>query len=322
MTTWVTGAAGFIGFHVAQQLLSRGEKVVGIDNLNDYYDVALKNARVSVLEKEAPDNFSFNEIALENRIELRQLAESSPPTRVINLAAQAGVRYSIENPQIYVTSNVEGFINLLEVAKDVGVDHLIYASSSSVYGNSSPIPFETSAAVDKPVSVYAATKVANELLAHVYYHQYDLNVTGLRFFTVYGPWGRPDMSPFLFLGALLRDEPIKLFNKGHHRRDFTYIDDIVEGMLRIHDASIETPQARLYNIGRGEPVGLLDYVQTLERIVGKEARKELVPMQPGDVEETYADVSELERDFGFRPTTSLEEGLTKFVKWYRDYYRL
>jgi UDP-glucuronate 4-epimerase len=321
MTTWVTGAAGFIGYHVSRQLLARGDSVVGIDNLNDYYDVTLKQGRLAELRKYG-SRFTFHQVSLEDSKNLQQIAHTQTPDKLINLAAQAGVRYSIENPNAYVRSNVEGFTNILEIAKEVGVEELIYASSSSVYGNSNPIPFETTAAVDKPVSVYAATKIANELLAYVYHHQYGLNVTGLRFFTVYGPWGRPDMSPFLFLGALLRDEPIKLFNEGHHRRDFTFIDDVVEGILRIHDAPPEGSHARLYNIGRGEPVGLLDYVVTLDRLVGREARKEFLPMQPGDVDETYADVSDLKRDFGYQPQTDLEQGLAEFVKWYRDYYQV
>ena len=260
-------------------------------------------------------------MAIEDSEVLAPLVLNAKPSKIINLAAQAGVRYSIQKPKTYARSNVEGFIAILELAKELSAD-LIYASSSSVYGNSGVVPLATSARVDKPVSVYAATKVANELLAHVYSHQYDLNVVGLRFFTVYGPWGRPDMSPFIFLGNMLRDEPIQLFHHGKHRRDFTYIDDIVDGVLCVHDGADTVESSRLYNIGRGEPVGLMEYVEILERLVGKRAKKELLPMQPGDVEETFADVGGLERDFGYRPQTSLEEGLTKFVNWYRDYYRV
>ena len=321
MTTLVTGAAGFIGAHVCQRLLSQGETVVGIDSLNDYYDVQLKKDRLSQIQEVKKGRFEFHQIAIEDSAALNPVVLDASPTKIINLAAQAGVRYSIENPKAYAQSNVEGFVSILELAKDLEAD-LIYASSSSVYGNSDVVPFRTSERVDKPVSVYAATKLANELLAHVYHHQYSLNVIGLRFFTVYGPWGRPDMSPFIFLGNMLRDEPIRLFHHGKHRRDFTYIDDIVEGIIRIHSVSPMTKQARVYNIGRGEPVGLLDYVEILERLVGKQAEKELLPMQPGDVEETYADVSDLERDFEYRPETSLEEGLSKFVNWYREYYQV
>ncbi|MBO6556997.1 MAG: NAD-dependent epimerase/dehydratase family protein [Pseudomonadales bacterium] len=320
MTTLVTGAAGFIGAHLCQRLLAQGESVLGIDNLNDYYDVELKKARLSRIHEMSSGTFEFHRVAIDGPT-VHSLVLDAKPTKIINLAAQAGVRYSIENPKAYAQSNVEGFVSILEIAKELDAD-LIYASSSSVYGNSGAIPFNTSERVDKPVSVYAATKVANELLAHVYHHQYGLNVIGLRFFTVYGPWGRPDMSPFIFLGNMLRDEPIKLFHYGKHRRDFTYIDDIVEGIMRIHEAPTNDKQARIYNIGRGEPVGLLDYVETLERLIGKEAKKELLPMQPGDVEETYADVSDLERDFDYRPKTSLEEGLTKFVNWYREFYQV
>ncbi|MBO6658654.1 MAG: NAD-dependent epimerase/dehydratase family protein, partial [Pseudomonadales bacterium] len=262
MTTLVTGAAGFIGAHVCQRLLSQGETVLGIDNLNDYYDVGLKKARLSQIREVAEGKFDFHKVAIEDSEVLEPLVLEAKPTKIINLAAQAGVRYSIENPKAYAQSNVEGFVSILEIAKELDAD-LIYASSSSVYGNSDVIPFRTSERVDKPVSVYAATKVANELLAHVYQHQYGLNAIGLRFFTVYGPWGRPDMSPFIFLGNMLRDEPIKLFHHGKHRRDFTYIDDIVEGIVRIHDAPSVAKEAHIYNIGRGEPVGLLDYVETI-----------------------------------------------------------
>lgn len=321
MTTLVTGAAGFIGARVCQRLLSRGETVLGIDNLNDYYDVELKKARLSHIEQITDGEFEFHKVAIEDSEFLAPLVLSARPSKIINLAAQAGVRYSIINPKAYARSNVEGFVSILELAKELGAD-LIYASSSSVYGNSSAIPFDTSERVDRPVSVYAATKVANELLAHVYHQQYDLNVIGLRFFTVYGPWGRPDMSPFIFLGNMLRDESIKLFHHGKHRRDFTYIDDIVDGVLCVYDGASKVDHSSVYNIGRGEPVGLMEYVEILERLVGKKAKKELLPMQPGDVEETFADVSDLERDFGYRPQTSLEEGLTKFVNWYRDYYQV
>lgn len=322
MTTLVTGAAGFIGFHVCQQLMDQGRSVVGFDNINDYYDISLKEARLRVLSNSEKGTFICHRQSLESLESLRQVFETHNITRIIHLAAQAGVRYSIEAPRKYIESNVIGFLNILDIAKQYEVQHLLYASSSSVYGDNSQIPFSVEAKVDRPVSIYAMTKIANELMAHVYHHQYGLNVTGLRFFTVYGPWGRPDMSPFIFLKALLTQQPIKLFNDGNHRRDFTYIDDIVAGVLKIHDGPITAPAYKLYNIGRGEPVGLLEYIKTLESIVGVEAQTELLPMQAGDVEETFADVSALERDYGYRPNTTLDAGLRKFVSWYRDYYKL
>jgi len=319
MTILVTGAAGFIGYHLCRRLVERGDRVAGLDNLNSYYEVSLKEARLAELERLGGD-FTFYRVALEDSASLQQIFADEGFERVVNLAAQAGVRYSIEAPQAYIDSNITGFLNILNGCRDIGVEHLIYASSSSVYGDTDISPFSTEARVDKPLSIYAATKLADELMANVYHHQFDINVTGLRFFTVYGPWGRPDMSAFLFLDALLNDRPIKLFNEGNHRRDFTYVDDIVEGIIRIVDVESGSG-SRLYNIGRGEPVDLLEYVEILERLTGKQAIKELLPMQPGDVEATWADVSALERDFGYRPSVSVESGLEQFVDWFREYYR-
>jgi UDP-glucuronate 4-epimerase len=321
MTTLVTGAAGFIGFHLSKRLLERGEAVVGLDEVNDYYDIGLKEARLSELNEVGYGEFAFHRSSIEDYETLHKVCEESNVTKIVNLAAQASVRYSVENPGKYVQSNIAGFVNILELSRRLGIEHLVYASSSSVYGDSHSVPFSTSAPVNKPVSVYAATKLADELLAHVYYHQYNLKVTGLRFFTVYGPWGRPDMSPFLFLDAMLRGESIQLFNNGRHKRDFTYIDDVIEGVVRVLDSD-QDADCRVYNIGRGEPVRLLDYVKTMEKLVGVTSRKKLMPMQAGDVEETFADVDPLEADFGYRPQTTLAQGLEGFVGWYRSYYRL
>lgn len=331
MRVLVTGAAGFIGFHTAKRLLARGDRVIGLDNLNDYYDVSLKEARLAQLKPH--DNFSFVKRDLDED-GLEQVLDEHDVTRVIHLAAQAGVRYSFENPRAYVDSNVVGFMNMLEACRANEVEHLVYASSSSVYGNNRKIPFSTEDNVDHPVSMYAATKKANELMAHVYSHLHHLPATGLRFFTVYGPWGRPDMSPFRFADAIFKGKTIKVFNYGNHRRDFTYIDDIVEGVVRVLDkpaeanpdwdttqdvASSSAPW-RLYNIGNNEPVELLEYIRVFEEVIGKPSITEMVPMQPGDVEETYADIDALQADFGYRPSTPLREGIEKFIGWYRDYY--
>lgn len=329
----LTGAAGFIGYHVAQKLLQEGHDVTGIDNLNDYYDVNLKKDRLKLLQQD-PD-FSFYREDISNTPRMLEIFEKVQPRRVIHLAAQAGVRYSITNPHAYGTSNLTGFLNILEACRQTSVEHLVYASSSSVYGANTSKPFKVSDNVDHPVSLYAATKKANELMAHSYSHLYGLPCTGLRFFTVYGPWGRPDMAYFLFTKAILEGNPIKVFNRGNMKRDFTWIGDIVEGVARI-TAKLPQPDPnwngnsplpgtsyapyRIYNIGNNKPVRLMEFINTLENILGKEAEKEFLPMQPGDVEETYADIDDLAADAGYRPNTPLKEGLEKFVAWYREYY--
>ena len=321
-TILVTGAAGFIGFHLCQKLLSQGKTVIGIDNLNNYYDVNLKQAR---LEKLLPEvNFQFFPIDISDRTATAQLFTDHRPDIVVNLAAQAGVRYSLTNPHAYADSNLVGFINILEGCRYAEVKHLVYASSSSVYGANKKIPFSTNDPVDHPVSLYAATKRANELMAHTYSHLYNFPATGLRFFTVYGGWGRPDMAYFSFTKAILEGNPIKVFNYGKMRRDFTYIDDIVEGIIRVMNKpqakNAQTVPHKVYNIGNNQPVNLIDFIGIIEKHLGIEAKKEMFPMQPGDVEETYADIDELIRDTGFKPKTSLEEGLAHFVKWYCSYY--
>ncbi|MGF1541144.1 MAG: NAD-dependent epimerase [Pleurocapsa sp.] len=321
-TILVTGAAGFVGFHLCQQLLQQGKTIVGIDNLNDYYDVNLKQARLQQLLPQT--NFQFFPLDLSDRPAIAELFSHHQPQIVVNLAAQAGVRYSLTNPHAYADSNLVGFINILEGCRHNGVQHLVYASSSSVYGANKKIPFSTEDPVDHPVSLYAATKRANELMAYTYSHLYNFPTTGLRFFTVYGPWGRPDMAYFSFTKSILEGIPIQVFNYGKMRRDFTYIDDIVEGIVRVMDR----PQAldganvphKVYNIGNNQPVNLIDFIQTIEKHLGIEAKKEMLPMQPGDVEETYADIDELIRDTGFKPKTSLEQGLGHFVRWYCSYY--
>ncbi len=333
MSVLVTGAAGFIGFHVSQRLLADGVKVVGLDNLNDYYDVGLKQDRLTILLKD--ENFSFVKLDLVDTQGMQELFEEASFEQVVNLAAQAGVRYSLENPKAYVDSNLSGFLNILEGCRHTQVKHLIYASSSSVYGLNTRMPFSVHDNVDHPVSLYAASKKANELMAHAYSHLYAMPVTGLRFFTVYGPWGRPDMALFLFTKAILAGEPIKVFNQGEMQRDFTYVDDIVEGIVRLvphlpeadsnWDGACPDPGSspapyRLYNIGNHSPVKLLDFIALLEKTLGKKATKELLPMQPGDVPATYADVADLQTAVGFSPETSLEQGVGEFVKWYRDYY--
>lgn len=333
MKILVTGAAGFIGFFVAKKLCEQGIEVIGIDNLNDYYDVNLKEARLKQLEPF--DNFTFVKLDVADRPGMERLFKEQQFQRVVHLAAQAGVRYSIENPDAYIDSNLVGFGNILEGCRHNKVEHLVYASSSSVYGANETMPFSTSENVDHPVSLYAATKKANELMAHSYSHLYQLPTTGLRFFTVYGPWGRPDMSAFLFANAIMKGEPIKVFNYGKHRRDFTYIDDIVEGVVRCVDhvpsgdpdwsglspdpSSSKAPW-KIYNIGNSNPVELMEFIQMLEKALGKTAEKILLPMQPGDVESTFADVSDLERDIGYRPEVGIQEGVNRFVQWYKSYY--
>jgi len=329
----VTGAAGFIGFHLSSRLVNRGDSVVGVDNLNDYYDVRLKTDRLAQLDGQS--SFGFRELDLADRTATAALFEAERFDIVVNLAAQAGVRYSLENPQAYVDSNLVAFGNVLEGCRHNGVRHLVYASSSSVYGANTRMPFSVDHNVDHPVSLYAATKKANELMAHTYSHLYRLPTTGLRFFTVYGPWGRPDMALFLFTKAILAGEPINVFNHGKMRRDFTYIDDIVEGVVRTMDRIPQpdpnwsgddpAPGAsnapyRIYNIGNNRPVELLHVIATLENCLGKKASKNMLPMQPGDVPETYADIDALTRDVGFRPSTPIEEGIEKFVEWYRWYH--
>lgn len=334
MKVLVTGAAGFIGFHVCSRLLERGDEVVGVDNLNSYYEVSLKQARLQQLARFS--RFRFIKADIAERTAMADLFESERFDRVVHLAAQAGVRYSLENPHAYADSNLVGFLNVLEGCRHSAVEHLVYASSSSVYGSNETMPFSVHDNVDHPVSLYAATKKANELMAHSYSHLYQLPVTGLRFFTVYGPWGRPDMSPFLFVRAILEGTPLKVFNHGRHRRDFTYIDDIVEGVVRVLDrpaapnadwsglqpdpATARAPY-RVYNIGNSEPVELLAYIELIEKALGKTTEKILLPLQPGDVEHTYADVSDLERDVGYRPQMAIAEGIERFVAWYRDFYR-
>ena len=332
MKVLVTGAAGFIGFHVSQKLLARGDEVVGLDNINDYYDVNLKLARLAQLEPQP--GFTFARIDLVDRPALGALFREHRFAAVINLAAQAGVRYSLENPQAYIDSNIVGFTNILECCRHHDVGHLVYASSSSVYGMNSAMPFSIHDNVDHPISLYAASKKANELMAHTYSHLFGLPTTGLRFFTVYGPWGRPDMALFLFTRAILAGEPIKVFNNGRMRRDFTYIDDIVEGVLRVTDNTAapnpawdganpdpgtSTAPYRLYNIGNNNPVELSEFIDAIEQALGKQARRELLPMQPGDVAATFADIDDLEADVGYRPATPLREGIGRFVAWYLEH---
>lgn len=333
MKILVTGAAGFIGSTLSLRLLERGDEVVGIDNLNDYYDVNLKLARLERLQDY--DRFKFIKLEIADRDAVEELFAHEQFQRVMHLAAQAGVRYSITNPHAYIDSNIVGFINILEGCRHNTVEHLAYASSSSVYGANTKMPFSVHDNVDHPVSLYAASKKANELMAHTYSHLYNLPTTGLRFFTVYGPWGRPDMSLFMFTRNILEGKPIDVFNYGHHRRDFTYVDDIVEGVIRVIDqpaqANVdwvgENPDSatsfapfRIYNIGNNNPVHLLTFIETLEKCLGKEAIKNLLPLQPGDVPDTYADVSDLVHDLGYKPATLLEDGVRNFVEWYKNFY--
>ncbi len=333
MKVLITGAAGFIGMHVAQLLLARGDRVVGVDNLNDYYDPALKLARLRRLS--AADGFRFVQADIADRLAMEDLFASERFDRVVNLAAQPGVRYSLKNPQAYIQTNLVGFGNILEGCRHHGVAHLVFASSSSVYGANTRMPFSVHDNVDHPVSLYAASKKANELMAHSYSHLYGLPVTGLRYFTVYGPWGRPDMSPWLFTSAILEDRAIDVFNMGQMQRDFTYIDDIAAGTVRVLDriaapnpafdraapdpASSYAP-FRVYNIGNHEPVALMTFIETIEAALGKVAKKNFLPMQPGDVVATYADIEELKRDTGFEPKTPLAEGIARWVAWYRQYH--
>ncbi len=334
MRILVTGTAGFIGAALAERLLARGDEVLGIDNHNDYYDPALKEARLARFVNHA--GYTHRRADLADAAAINDAFAGFKPQRVANLAAQAGVRYSLKNPQAYVQSNLVGFGNILEACRHGGVEHLVYASSSSVYGANRKLPFAVEDAVDHPVSLYAATKKANELMAHSYSHLYGLPTTGLRFFTVYGPWGRPDMSPMLFADRISRGEPIDVFNFGNHSRDFTYVDDIVEGVIRTldhpatpdpaYDAKSPNPGTsnapyRVYNIGNDQPVQLLRFIELLEQHLGRTVEKNLLPMQPGDVPDTWADVSALRRDVGYAPDTSIEEGVARFVAWYRDYFR-
>ncbi|NEH17092.1 SDR family NAD(P)-dependent oxidoreductase [Pantoea agglomerans] len=335
MNFLVTGAAGFIGFHVSQRLLAAGHQVVGIDNLNDYYDVNLKHARLNLIK--ADPGFTFIEMDLADRDAMASLFDQQKFQRVIHLGAQAGVRYSIENPHAYADSNLIGHLNILEGCRHHKIEHLLYASSSSVYGLNRKMPFSTEDSVDHPVSLYAATKKANELMSHTYSHLYQLPTTGLRFFTVYGPWGRPDMALFKFTRAMIAGEAIDVYNQGQMKRDFTYIDDIAEAIVRLQDVipqqddnwTVETGSPatssapyRVYNIGNSQPVTLMSYIEAIEKALGITAKKNLMPMQPGDVLETSADIEALFKAIGFKPQTGVEEGVKNFVDWYRDFYRV
>ena len=335
-TTWlVTGAAGFIGMHVSLRLLARGDRVIGLDNLNDYYDVSLKHARLAHLESHV--NFSFHQLDVADRDGMQALFSKVKPERVIHLAAQAGVRYSLTNPHAYIDSNLQGFTNTLEGCRHNDVQHLVYASSSSVYGGNTALPFSEHHNVDHPTSLYAATKKANELMAHTYSHLFGLPTTGLRFFTVYGPWGRPDMALFLFTKAILAGESINVFNHGNMVRDFTFINDIVEGTIRVADKpatanaafdptnadpASSTAPYRVFNIGNNQPTPLMDYIVALEKALGLTAKKNYLPMQPGDVPATAANTDELNAWVGFKPNTTVQHGVTRFVEWYRNYYKI
>jgi UDP-glucuronate 4-epimerase len=329
----ITGAAGFIGFHVVERLLSGGRKVVGVDCVNDYYDPRLKEARLDLLK--ANSNFSFVKLDLADRAGSKSLFEQYRFPVVIHLAAQAGVRYSLQNPHAYIDANIEGFINVLEGCRHTDCRHLLFASSSSVYGANTKLPFSVQDNVDHPVSLYAASKKANELMAHAYSHLYRIPATGLRFFTVYGPWGRPDMAMFIFAKAILAGQPIKLFNHGKMRRDFTYVDDVCQAIVRLidrppqgqpdwdgtkPDPATSAAPWRIYNIGNSHPEDLIHVISLLEKEFGRTAIKEMLPMQPGDVEATYADVADLERDIGFRPATTIEDGIARFAMWYREFH--
>ena len=333
MKVLVTGAAGFIGSFTAERLVRRGNTVVGIDNLNDYYDITLKEDRLRRLER--LPGFGFERVDIVDRDAWQAAVDRHRPQRIVHLAAQAGVRHSIDNPHAYIDANVTGFLNILESARRASLEHLVYASTSAVYGANTRMPFKTTDNVDHPLSLYAATKKSNELMAHAYSHLYGVPTTGLRFFTVYGPWGRPDMALFVFTRKILAGEPIEVFNHGRHRRDFTYIDDIVEGILRVldrppspdpswrgdrPDPSTSTAPYRLYNIGNNEPVELLRYIEVLERKLGRRTDKKLLPLQPGDVPDTFSDIEPLVADFDYRPTTSIEDGIARFIDWYIGYY--
>ncbi len=335
MKVLVTGAAGFIGFFVAKYLLERGDEVVGLDNLNEYYDVKLKYARLALIESDPL--FKFSKLDLEDNEGMASLFEREGFNRVVHAAAQAGVRYSLENPRAYIDSNIVGTLNVLEGCKDQGIEHLVYASSSAVYGASTNVPFSSHQNVDHPLSLYAASKKSNELMAHAYSNLYGIPTTGLRFFTVYGPYGRPDMAPFTFTKNIIEGKPIDVFNYGHHRRDFTYIDDIVEGVVRVLDQVAEpnpdwnsdAPEPgssmapyRIYNIGNSQPIDLIGYIEILEKCLGRKAERRFLPMQPGDMLETYADVTDLSNAVGYHPTTSVEEGVARFVEWYREFYKI
>lgn len=350
MKILVTGTAGFIGYHLANRLVSEGHNVIGLDSINNYYDVSLKIARLEAagfnkrqiaykesITSQTNSNLHFIQLKLEDMSALNKLFQEEQFDIVINLAAQAGVRYSLKNPAAYIQSNIVGFTNLLECCRHHNIKHLVYASSSSVYGLNKKVPFSTKDAVNHPVSLYAASKKSNELLAHTYSHLFGIPTTGLRFFTVYGPWGRPDMAYFLFTEAILKNKPIKVFNHGRMSRDFTYIDDIVEGIFRVMlqppsgnskwlpvspEADSSSAPYRVYNIGKNAPVSLLDFIETIEKALGKEAKKEFLPMQAGDVEQTYADSSALIEDTGYKPNTSLDQGIGEFVKWYKEYYKV
>ncbi len=331
----VTGAAGFIGFHVTQRLLAQGREVVGVDSVNDYYDPKLKEARLALLKRDP--NFSFIKLDLADRVAAQSLFAEHGFPEVVHLAAQAGVRYSLQHPHAYIDANIQGFLNVLEGCRHNGCRHLLFASSSSVYGTNIKLPFSVHDNVDHPVSLYAASKKANELMAHAYSHLYRLPATGLRFFTVYGPWGRPDMAMFIFAKAILAGEPIKLFNHGRMRRDFTYIDDVAEAILRLigrppkgeptWDGSRPDPATsqapwKIYNIGNNHPEELTHVVSLLEKEFGRAAKKDMLPMQPGDVEATYADITALEREIGFKPATRIEDGIARFAKWYREFHSI
>ena len=335
MKILVTGTAGFIGFHLAKKLLERGDEVVGLDNINDYYDVNLKYGRLKELgidptkieENQTVTStifpkHTFIKLDLADKDQMEALFKKEQFDAVCNLAAQAGVRYSLENPHAYIDSNIQGFMNILEGCRQNGIKNLSYASSSSVYGLNKEQPFKTSDQVDRPISIYAATKKSNELMAHTYSHLFGISTTGLRFFTVYGPWGRPDMAPMLFADAILHDRAIKVFNQGDMSRDFTYIDDIVDGCIKVIDNPNEKDLYQIYNIGNNAPVQLMDFIKALENALGKEAKKEYLPMQPGDVKSTYADVSGLMNDFDYKPDTSIHEGVNKFAQWYRAFYHI
>ncbi len=332
-TVLITGAAGFIGFHLAKRLLDSGYNVTGVDNLNPYYDVSLKEDRLAILT--AHENFEFHKIDLSDKNGLEKIFGNTSFDVVVNLAAQAGVRYSLTNPNAYVDSNIAGFVNILECCRHNNVKHLVFASSSSVYGANTKMPFSVHDNVDHPVSLYAASKKSNELMAHAYSHLFKLPCTGLRFFTVYGPWGRPDMALFLFTKAILAGKPIKIFNHGKMQRDFTYIDDIVEGVIRVmdrlpepnHKWSGDVPDPgssyapyKLYNIGNNNPVELMEFIAAIEKALGKKAKKEFLDLQPGDVPATYADIDDLIKDVGFKPATTIETGIKRFISWYEDYY--
>jgi len=335
MKILITGTAGFIGFHAANKFLKKGHSVIGIDNINDYYDVNLKFARLEkagisqsqieynkVIQSTLHKDYRFIKLNLEDRENLESIFKTEKIDAVLNLAAQAGVRYSIQNPYSYIQSNIVGFLNILECCRHYNIKHLIYASSSSVYGKNAKIPFSEDDRVDNPVSLYAATKKADELMAFTYTNIYGFNTTGLRFFTVYGPWGRPDMAPMLFANAIIKGEPIKVFNNGNLSRDFTFIDDIVEGVVRVVETEpSENAEAKVYNIGCGHPMQLMDFIHTLETAIGQKAEMNFLPMQQGDVYQTYADTTKLENDFGYKPKTLLKDGIQKFVEWYMEFYK-